>query len=55
MKASVKLDIEDGMEELPITLETESEERERRTRSFKIMKEDVQEHNITPNCEGCKR
>ena len=55
MKANVKLDIEDGMEDEPIIPETEMEDRERRTRSFKIMKKDVQEHNITPNCEGCKR
>ena len=55
MRASVKSDIEDGMEDLPIIPETEAEDRERRARSFKIMKKDVQEHNITPHCEGCKR
>ena len=51
MKANVKLDIEDGMEDEPIILETEADNRERRTKSFKIRKKGFQ----TPNCEGCKR
>ena len=42
MKANVNLDIEDGMEDEPIMPETKAEDRERRTRSFKIMKKDIQ-------------